>query len=153
MPTEIHGTTAQTALSGQRTRRVAGAPLVGIGLLVLAGKLVPTDALDLLFLPALGTIFLLWGVATRQVGLLIPGGILAGVGLGALVAAGPLRGAGEEVAGGAFFLYLALVVQRENGRARVGGVSLRAGAGGAPPWSPQPSPRRISPQPARPSGC
>ena len=108
MATGIPGTAAQTPLSEQRNRRVAGAALVGIGLLVLAGKVVPTDALDLLFAPALASIFLLWGVAARQVGLLIPGGIIAGVGLGALVAAGPLRGAGEEVAGGAFFLCLAL---------------------------------------------
>ena len=108
MATEIHVITAQTTVSGQRTGRVAGAALVGIGLLVLAGKVAPTDALDLLFAPALASIFLLWGVAARQVGLLIPGGIIAGVGLGALVAAGPLRGAGEEVAGGAFFLCLAL---------------------------------------------
>ena len=108
MATEIHGTAAQTTLSGQRNRRVAGAALVGIGLLVLAGKVVPTDALDLLFLPALALIFLLWGGAARQVGQLIPGGILAGVGLGALVVEGLLRGIDDEVAGGAFFLCLAL---------------------------------------------
>ena len=108
MATEIHGTTAQTTLSGQRNRCVAGAALVGIGLLALTGKVVPTDALDLLFLPALALIFLLWGGATRQVGLLIPGGILAGVGVAALVAAGLPRGVDDQVAGGVFFLCLAL---------------------------------------------
>jgi hypothetical protein len=108
MATEIRGTAAQATPAGRRNRRVAGAALVGIGLLVLAGKVVPAGARDLLFPPALAAIFLLWGGATRQVGLLIPGGILAGVGLGALVASGPLRGAGDEAAGGAFFLGLAL---------------------------------------------
>ena len=108
MVIEIHDASAQTTQAGRRKRGVAGAALVGIGLLALTGKVVPTDALDLLFLPALAVIFLLWGGATRQVGLLIPGGILAGVGVAALVAAGLPRGVDDQVAGGAFFLCLAL---------------------------------------------
>ncbi len=65
-----------------RNRLSAGIGLIVIGLLVLAAQFIRSDWVGLLFLPALGLIFLVWGSATRNVGLLIPGGILSGLGLG-----------------------------------------------------------------------
>ena len=99
---------AVSSRQDQRHRRSAGAALIGIGLLVFIRQVARSDMLDLLFLPALGLIFLLWGSATRQVGLLLPGGVLGGVGLGVLVA-DRLRGhVGDEAAGGLFLLCFAL---------------------------------------------
>ena len=92
----------------QRHRRGAGAALIGIGLLGFIRQAARSDLLDLLFLPALGLIFLLWGSATRQVGLLLPGGVLGGVGLGALVADRLCGHVGDEAAGGLFLLCFAL---------------------------------------------
>lgn len=83
---------------------VVGLALVGAGLWALLRMVMrmplmsslPIPALswgshawDLVFLPALGCILLAWGTAVRKTGLLIPGGVLAGVGLGVMVAQGP----------------------------------------------------------------
>lgn len=53
-----------------------------VGPFFLPGLTLNSHAWDLLFLPALGGVFLVWGVLVRRIGLLIPGGVLAGVGLG-----------------------------------------------------------------------
>jgi hypothetical protein len=89
-------------------RWIAGAALIGIGALMLLGQLTKSDVVGMLFLPGLGLIFLVWGVATHKVGLLIPGGILSGIGLGATLIEGPLHGLGDEAKGGAFLLCFAL---------------------------------------------
>jgi hypothetical protein len=62
----------------------------------------------LLFLPALGLIFLVWGIGARTVGLLVPGGILSGIGFGVFLVGGPLSGIGDPVTGGVFMLCFAL---------------------------------------------
>jgi hypothetical protein len=61
---------------------IGGAALIAIGLLALVGQFVKSDALGLLFLPALGIIFIAWGIGRHSFGLLIPGGILSGIGMG-----------------------------------------------------------------------
>jgi hypothetical protein len=63
----------------------AGTLLIVIGLLALVGQLLPTPELGLFIVPALASIFLVWGIFSRQVGLLIPGGVLGGIGLGILL--------------------------------------------------------------------
>lgn len=65
-----------------RSHLTAGIGLIVIGLLILVAQFVQSDWMGLLFLPALGLIFLVWGSVARNVGLLIPGGILSGIGLG-----------------------------------------------------------------------
>jgi hypothetical protein len=60
----------------------AGTLLIVIGLLALVGQLLPNPELGLLIVPALALIFLVWGILSRQIGLLIPGGVLGGIGLG-----------------------------------------------------------------------
>jgi hypothetical protein len=63
-------------------RMVGGVALILIGLLALAMQFFPLNELSMLFLPTLGAIFLLWGLLTRTPGLLIPGGIITGIGVG-----------------------------------------------------------------------
>jgi len=66
-------------------RAIAAAVLIVIGLLLLIGNLSTSTLVGLLILPSLGAIFLAWGFLARLTGPLIPGGILAGLGLGVLV--------------------------------------------------------------------
>ncbi len=67
---------------------VGGMILIGIGLVALAGQIFDIQLsvnLGLFILPILGAIFVLWGILTRNVGPLIPGGILSGLGLGIIL--------------------------------------------------------------------
>ena len=76
--------------------RSGGIALILIGLLILAAQVFDLPAMGQLFLPALGLIFIVWGIASRSGGLLIPGGILTGIGTGVyLMQVLPLQGAGH----------------------------------------------------------
>lgn len=91
--------------SERRQKRIAGIALISIGLLALAGQFVQWNVLGLLFLPTLGLIFIVWGIVTREGGLLIPGGILAGIGAGVMLMGSPLAAvATGETAGAGIFL-------------------------------------------------
>lgn len=57
---------------------------------------------------ALGLFFLVWGSVNRKIGFLIPGGILTGIGAGAVLLEGPFNGLEGETAGGLFLLTFAL---------------------------------------------
>ncbi|HEX8032960.1 MAG TPA: hypothetical protein VF510_03895 [Ktedonobacterales bacterium] len=87
---------------------IAGAILVAIGLIVLAANVWHSDILGLLVLPALGIVFLAGAFVGRISGLLIPGGILTGLGLGTLAQQTLLASASGEVRGGIVVLGLAL---------------------------------------------
>lgn len=87
---------------GARRRRGGGVILIVIGVLaillqtnVLRGNLWPQ-----LFIPALGLIFLLWGMLARRGGLLIPGGILLGLGAGAVLSTTLFENAKPETQSG-----------------------------------------------------
>jgi hypothetical protein len=97
-----------THSSDRRNTVVCGALLVAIGLLVLLVQNVQAETLGLLFLPALGGFFLIAGIASRQVGFLIPGGILTGLGLGAIFTQNPALAATPTTQGGVFFIGFAL---------------------------------------------
>ncbi|NOZ71901.1 MAG: hypothetical protein GXP38_08300 [Chloroflexi bacterium] len=93
----------QTLPPEPRKHATAGIILILIGLLILAGEFIQSETIGLLFLPTLGLIFLAWGLLNRSIGLLIPGGILLGIGLGAFL----IDGAGLHLDGvdeGAIFL-------------------------------------------------
>lgn len=80
----------------------AGTLLIVIGLLALVGQLLPNPELGYFIVPALALIFLVWGIVSRQVGLLIPGGVLAGIGLGIFLTRwlyGGVEAAGTDSAG------------------------------------------------------
>jgi hypothetical protein len=54
--------------------------LVGVGALLLLSQLLQVGWLSLLILPLMGIGFLAWGILSRDVGLMAPGGILLGLG-------------------------------------------------------------------------
>ncbi len=67
------------------TRQIgAGVAFITMGVFLLVVQNLALGWLSLALLPGLGLIFLTWGLITRTPGLLIPGGILAGIGAGAL---------------------------------------------------------------------
>ncbi len=91
-----------------RNRLIAGVGLIIVGLMILAAQFVRSDWLGFLFLPTLGLVFLVWGSAARNVGLLIPGGILSGIGLGVFLIEKGIPGLEEMGKGGVFFLSFGL---------------------------------------------
>lgn len=93
----------QTQLSHTRRNRIiSGLVLILLGGLFLVNQMVEIPSVGKLFLPGLGLIFLVWGMVTRTGGLLIPGGILTGIGAGVyLMEALPLEG---EQDGGVFLM-------------------------------------------------
>lgn len=95
----------------KRDGLVGGIILVVIGLIALVGQFVDLDGfpnLGLFIVPAIGVIFLLWGIISREAGSIIPGGIMSGIGLGIVLIAGPFEIASGENEGGIFMLSFAL---------------------------------------------
>ena len=92
----------------RRDRFVGGVALIIIGLIALFSQIGQFDEWGLLVLPALSIIFLAWGLLTRGSGLLIPGGILGGIGLGVLLITGPFARLDGDAEGGIFMLAFAL---------------------------------------------
>ena len=72
----------------KRNDLAGGIVLIGLGLFFLVSRLVDLDNWALLFLPALGAIFMIWGILAREGGLMIPGGIISGIGWGSYFIAG-----------------------------------------------------------------
>jgi hypothetical protein len=82
-----------------RGRTVGGAVLIGVGLVLLAGQVFTIGNLALI---VAGLLFVGAGIATREYGWFIPGGVLNGIGLGATLSeSGLLRG---DIAEGGLFL-------------------------------------------------
>jgi hypothetical protein len=104
----MSSSTNVTPAADRRNTMVGGALLVAIGLLVLLAQNVQAETLGLLFLPALGGLFLIAGIIGRQVGFIIPGGILTGIGLGVIFTQNPSLAATETAQGGVFFIGFAL---------------------------------------------
>ena len=76
------------------TKTNGGWILVAVGVLFLLNQTIQIDLpaiSELLFLPAIATAFIVSASATRKVGLLIPGGILYGVGATAFIDANPFE--------------------------------------------------------------
>jgi dipeptide/tripeptide permease len=97
-----------THTANRREAVVGGALLVAIGVLVLLAQNIKSEDLGLLFLPALGGLFLIAGIIGRQAGFIIPGGILTGIGLGAMLTQNPAMAPTETAQGGVFFIGFAL---------------------------------------------
>ncbi len=91
----------------RRSALIGGALLIAIGVLTLLAQLGILENLDVLFLPILGALFLIWGLSTRTFGLVIPGGVLGGIGLGIWLLRGPLADAAEPVQGAGFMFAFA----------------------------------------------
>jgi hypothetical protein len=87
---------------------ITGIVLVIIGIVALLGQFLAQFNLSHLILPGLGLGFLAWGILARQVGFLIPGGILSGIGLGVIVTQTGIGGEmGSEQSGALFLLSFA----------------------------------------------
>ncbi len=89
---------------------IGGVILIGLGLFFLVNQFIDFnwDSVGIYFLPVLGAVFLLAGIFTRQAGLIIPGGIISGIGWGSVLITGPFSDTGD-VEGGVFMLVFALV--------------------------------------------
>ncbi|MCA9939412.1 MAG: hypothetical protein KC418_12255 [Anaerolineales bacterium] len=91
-----------------RDQLVGGIVLIVIGLVALVMQFVDMESVGVYVLPALAIIFLVWGLVARQIGPIIPGGILAGLGIGTLLIAGPWQLPADVDEGGVFLLAFAL---------------------------------------------
>ncbi len=87
-----------------RSKVVSGLGLVALGILFLIGQLTTWEWIGFLILPAMALIFIVWGGLTRTAGLMIPGGIFAGISLGILLMDLPLASQVEDGEGGLFML-------------------------------------------------
>lgn len=96
--------TTTTASTENRNRATGGVLLIAVGLLLLAGQLIRVDHL---FLPMLGGIFILAALSQRNPGLLVPGGVLMGIGVGSFLIDNVFWGLAEPARGGLFLLSLA----------------------------------------------
>ena len=74
--------TPNTPKHNTRDRVIAGIALIAIGAVVFFAQISDQPELAWVVVPVLGLIFLIWGLAARTIGLIIPGGILSGIGLG-----------------------------------------------------------------------
>lgn len=113
-PARIEAVTTEAAKAEAERRRrnidrgVWGAMLVILGLMALAANIWNSALIGTLVLPVLGVMFIVWGFLQRSGGLMIPGGILTGLGLGTLAQQTLLVTADGEVRGGIVVLGLAL---------------------------------------------
>jgi hypothetical protein len=95
-PTESHS----IKLTETPFPRVTGAALVLIGAAAFLDRYLHTGWLRLLYLPGIGAPFLLWGYYARRFGPLVPGCLIAGLGLGGMLSLGPYSDAGVAVQAG-----------------------------------------------------
>lgn len=95
-------------MKNRKKETIGGIFLIGIGLLVLVAQFGQMENLGLLFLPALGLLFLVWGILTREGGLMIPGGILSGIGWGVYAISGPYANVDGNAEGGIFLMIFGL---------------------------------------------
>lgn len=88
----------------RRNSFISGIAFILLGFFWLANEFIDFN-IGALVLPGLALVFIVWGILTRESGLLVPGGILAGVGAGVyLMNSLPLGGSGQP---GVFLLSLA----------------------------------------------
>ncbi len=75
---------------------IAAVMLIAIGVLFLIAQVLQLGWLSLLVMPLLGVAFIVWSIAARVPGLMIPGGILAGLGVGILLMTQPFVASAEN---------------------------------------------------------
>jgi hypothetical protein len=90
-----------------RNTIAAGLGMIALGALFLLVQFFDNVDFGLLILPAMGVIFLAWGLGARQVGLLVPGGILGGLGIAIVLTENVLTNLDGDAEGGIFVLAIA----------------------------------------------
>jgi hypothetical protein len=93
--------------NNNRKNIATGAALIALGVLFLLAQTLENVDFGLLIVSAMGVIFLIWGLAARQVGLLVPGGILSGVGVALVLVESVLTDLSGDAEGGIFVLAVA----------------------------------------------
>ncbi len=88
----------------RRNRLIGGLALIGLGVFLFIAQFIEARWMGMLVLPGLGTAFLVWGLLARNPGLLIPAGILSGLGLGTYLVSGPYAEAAEVTQGAVFLV-------------------------------------------------
>jgi hypothetical protein len=96
-----------SAETSNRNRMVVGVMLVVIGLMALALQFINLGNLVWLVFGGLAFVFIATGIITRTFGLVIPGGILAGLGLGIFLMQQPLAALDGANEGGIFLVAFA----------------------------------------------
>lgn len=89
---------------------IGGVILIVVGALMFLGQLMDwrlVGDFGIYIVSILGLLFLIWGIAARNVGPMIPGGILSGIGLGIILVEGVTWPANVDE-GGIFMLAFAL---------------------------------------------
>ena len=86
---------------------IGGIILILIGIFALGSQFIDIPNWGTFIVAGLGAIFLVWGILTRNDGLIIPGGILSGIGWGIVVIESNLF-ANLENEGGIFLVVFAL---------------------------------------------
>ncbi len=89
---------------------IGGVILIGIGLLALLAQFVDFiswESFGIYFVLLLGLVFYAWGILAREPGVMIPGGILSGIGAGIVVLVNNLAPDGLEE-GGLFLVIFGL---------------------------------------------
>lgn len=104
-PTDLTSATAlsPTESSPKRSRYAGGAVLIILGVSLLIGPLTGWR-FSWMALPTMAAVFLTWGLIIRSFGLLIPGGILAGIALGVTLTQNMADYAGSPANGALFLL-------------------------------------------------
>ena len=90
-----------------RDRMIAGIALIAIGAMIFLAQVIDRPDLSWVIVPVLGLIFLIWGLAARSIGLIIPGGILSGIGLGLYFMIERATGVTDEKAAGVLLVCFA----------------------------------------------
>lgn len=80
-----------------------GSILLLAGVFMILGNFFKLSIFGILFLPALGLLFIIWSIISKEKELLIPGGIIEGVGLG-VVFVTLITNVSEVSKGGLFFI-------------------------------------------------
>ena len=101
-------TTPTPAPAPPRQHGTTGVALIVLGVIALIGSLVQPKSVGLLFLPALALAFVIWGLTSRNARLLIPGGVLGGIGVGTLLAETIYKSTDLVTTGGTIALFLGL---------------------------------------------
>lgn len=99
-PSEKRPLLAHVRLEQTGRRYIAGVALIVLGVLALVATLSTSAVVGETIVFALGITFIAWGVFARSPGLMIPGGILTGIGAGVLLSQSVVKGLSGEAQGG-----------------------------------------------------
>lgn len=105
---ENQPTTQGVPQQGPDRRLIGAIALLVFGVLALLATLINSSILGMSILLAIGVLFIVWGLVARVPGLMIPGGIMTGLGVGILLSQAAFPNVSGETDGGIIVLCLGL---------------------------------------------